>query len=117
MPAFADFPSLLEARARDSAAPGLTFYRGRAAEGRLTYAELLERVERAAGLLFSLGVEPGDRVAVLAHNRLEVPCWLLALWRLGAAAVPLHPAPPRDDWRSILERSRPPRRGSAREVA
>lgn len=35
---------------------------------RRTYAELLQRCRRQAGLLTELGVEPGDRVAVLAPN-------------------------------------------------
>ncbi|WP_044507997.1 AMP-binding protein [Gordonia sp. KTR9] len=35
---------------------------------RRTYAELLERCRRQAGLLAELGVGPGDRVAVLAPN-------------------------------------------------
>jgi fatty-acyl-CoA synthase len=37
-------------------------------EVRLTYRELWERAQRQAGLLRSLGVAPGDRVAVLAPN-------------------------------------------------
>ncbi|ETA04660.1 MULTISPECIES: AMP-binding protein [Gordonia] len=35
---------------------------------RRTYADLLQRCRRQAGLLTELGVEPGDRVAVLAPN-------------------------------------------------
>jgi fatty-acyl-CoA synthase len=37
-------------------------------EVRLTYRELWDRAQRQAGLLRSLGVAPGDRVAVLAPN-------------------------------------------------
>jgi acyl-CoA synthetase (AMP-forming)/AMP-acid ligase II len=37
-------------------------------EERYTYAQLLERAQRLAGALAALGVEPGERVAVLAPN-------------------------------------------------
>jgi len=37
-------------------------------ETRITYAGLLDRTQRLAGALATLGIEPGDRVAVLAPN-------------------------------------------------
>jgi hypothetical protein len=40
----------------------------------------------------------GDRVAVLAPNRLEVPVLVLALLRLGAVVVPLNPGSAVEDW-------------------
>ncbi|MGV9331432.1 class I adenylate-forming enzyme family protein [Nocardia sp. NPDC003726] len=49
----------------------------------------------AAGLAAELaddGVRPGDRVAVMSSNRPEFVVAVLALWRLGAAAVLISPA-------------------------
>ena len=39
----------------------------------LTYAEALERIERAAGWLRAAGVGPGDRVVVTARNHARLP--------------------------------------------
>ncbi|RMG49014.1 MAG: long-chain fatty acid--CoA ligase [Acidobacteria bacterium] len=63
-------------------------------EGRwqeVSSAEFGERVRRASQGLVSLGVQPGDRVAILSENRLE---WAIAdMAVLGAAAVdvPIYP--------------------------
>src|ERR1700733_612758 len=40
---------------------------------RLSYGELAERTSRLAGALASRGVTAGDRIAVLAENRLQIP--------------------------------------------
>ena len=63
-----------------------------AADGReITYGALDERAARlAAGLAGELGVSPGDRVAVLANNRVEVFELLFACVKLGAVLVPLN---------------------------
>ncbi|HEU0102816.1 MAG TPA: long-chain-fatty-acid--CoA ligase [Mycobacteriales bacterium] len=55
-----------------------------------TYAELDARVDRLAAALRSRGVGPGDRVAVLMKNRLEVVETYWAGCRLGAIVVPLN---------------------------
>ena len=56
-----------------------------AADGRtLTYAQVAERVNRAAAMLRDLGVRRGDRVAILSENRPEYIELLLACARLGA---------------------------------
>lgn len=81
----------------------LSFHRGRAQVGQLTYGALVDNVARAAATLTRLGVRAGDRVAIGAPNCLELPVWLLAAWRLGAAAVPLDPQAPSGDWRFILD--------------
>jgi long-chain acyl-CoA synthetase len=50
--------------------------------------ELFERGRRLAGGLLELGVEPGDRVAVLAANCPEVGVAYAAIWRAGAVVLP-----------------------------
>ncbi|MEU6372542.1 FadD3 family acyl-CoA ligase [Streptomyces sp. NPDC046909] len=55
---------------------------------RLTFAELAERVRKAAGAFKALGVEKGDRVAIWAPNSAE---WLIAGFGLLAAGGVLVP--------------------------
>ncbi len=57
---------------------------------RLSYAEL-DRRARLCGraLLYGLGLKPGDRVAVLAHNRLELLDAFFAAGKCGLVLVPL----------------------------
>ncbi len=97
-----DFPSLLAAL-EEAEGPALSFHRGRTLVGSVGYGELCERVGRAAATLVRYGVRAGDRVAIGAPNGLDVPVWLLAIWRLGAVAVPLNPNAASGDWRFILD--------------
>lgn len=56
----------------------------------LTYAQWDERASRLAHALLGLGLQPGDRVALLAYNAIE---WLeiyAALARAGLVAVPVN---------------------------
>ncbi len=53
----------------------------------LTFAELNRQVQSVAGLFEQLGIAPGDRVAVLLPNELDLVRTWLALTRLGAVAV------------------------------
>ena len=55
-----------------------------------TAAQLLEHVARARGALRSAGVEPGDRVAVLAPNSSRWVAADLAILAEGAIVVPLY---------------------------
>ncbi|MEU5438537.1 FadD3 family acyl-CoA ligase [Streptomyces sp. NPDC020719] len=57
---------------------------------RLSYAELGERVERAAAACMAAGVEPGDRVAVWAPNTLDWIVSALGAVTAGAVLVPLN---------------------------
>lgn len=105
-PAARDLPALLSGFAQRGERQALSFYRGRALEGRLSYAQLASRVAALASSLHGqFGVKPGDRVAVLAPNRLEVPVLVLALLRLGAVVVPLNPGSAPEDWTYVLEHS------------
>ncbi len=58
----------------------------------LSYAELREQVNRAAGLLRDLGVRPGDRVGLYLPMVAEVVVALFACFQVGALAVPVFSA-------------------------
>src|SRR5260370_28541511 len=101
-----DVPSLLTRLAPHGERAALSFYRGKALEGRLSYGELTARVEALAGGLHGeFGVGAGDRVAILAPNRMEVPVLALALLRLGAVVVPLNPGSAAEDWTYVIGHS------------
>jgi long-subunit acyl-CoA synthetase (AMP-forming) len=61
---------------------------------RLTWAQYAGAVERAAQALAGLGVERGDRVALLSRNRPELAIADVAAMHLGAATVALYVASP-----------------------
>lgn len=69
-------------------------------------AEALRQVGAAALALARLGVERGDRVALLAENRLEWPLADYALLGLGAVNVPIYSTLPATDVEFILRDSR-----------
>ncbi|MGB7873261.1 MAG: AMP-binding protein [Anaerolineales bacterium] len=72
---------------------------------RITYAELDKLVDRTAGYLHSLGVQPGDRVALQLSKCLEFILLHLATVRLGAITLPLNLAYPPDELKYFLEDS------------
>ncbi|WP_124713324.1 class I adenylate-forming enzyme family protein [Mycolicibacterium nivoides] len=57
----------------------------------LDNAAFLDAVMRAAAALRSVGVGPGDVVALQLPNRAEFVVGLFAAWRLGAAVTPISP--------------------------
>ncbi len=66
-------------------------YRREEAWEEITYAEVGQAIEEIALGLVELGIEPGDRVCVLANTRLE---WTLASYGVsaaGAVVVPIYP--------------------------
>lgn len=57
---------------------------------RFTYGQWFPRVARLAGALRARGVQPGDRVMVLARNSTDVYETLFACWRIGAVFMPVN---------------------------
>jgi crotonobetaine/carnitine-CoA ligase len=55
-----------------------------------TYGEMAAVADRRAAALAALGVRPGDRVALLSANRIEMVELFFACARLGAVQVPLN---------------------------
>ncbi|GAC1355643.1 MAG: AMP-binding protein [Variovorax sp.] len=55
----------------------------------LSYARLQEAANRASGVLQSLGVQRGDRVAIVMPQRFETAIAYMAVFQLGAVAMPL----------------------------
>ena len=58
-------------------------------QGHCTYAELEHQANRLCNALRALGVQRGDRVAVVMPQRVETAVAHMALYRLGAVAMPL----------------------------
>ena len=72
---------------------------------RMTYAETWSRCRRLAGALTQFGVQPGDRVAILAlnsHQYLEV---YMAVPASGRVVVPLNTRHAEPELRYALEDS------------
>ena len=57
---------------------------------RFSYGQWFPRVARLAGALCERGVQPGDRVMVLARNSTDVYETLFACWRIGAVFMPVN---------------------------
>ena len=68
----------------------------------ITYRELGELVDAFRGGLASVGVGPGDRVAVISNNRSEWNVGEAAVYSLGACYVPMYEAQLERDWLFIL---------------
>ncbi len=72
-------------------------------ERQLTFAELDERANRFAHALAEIGVERGDRVAVLVGNRPEYVEVEVAIAKLGAVRMPILIRSSADDVVAMLE--------------
>jgi long-chain acyl-CoA synthetase len=80
---------LLECRASES--PDKTFLIAYDADGtrtEYTYAQFNALVNRAANLLWALGIRPDSRVATLAYNHAETVILYFACWKIGATVAP-----------------------------
>ncbi|MEU9316906.1 amino acid adenylation domain-containing protein [Streptomyces sp. NPDC048295] len=94
----ASVPALFAARA--AAVPDATAL---VADGAtVTFAELDKRAGRLAHLLRGLGAGPGSVVGVLLDRGIDLPVALLAVWKAGAAYLPLDPSFPAARVGSVL---------------
>ncbi len=59
-------------------------------ETSLTYAALDQHANQLASLLVEVGIERDDRVALMAPNGIDSAAARLAIWRAGAAEVPVN---------------------------
>jgi long-chain acyl-CoA synthetase len=71
----------------------------------LSWSEAAEQVRRLAGGLLSLGIEPCDRVALVAESRPEWAVADLAIMSIGAVTVPAYTTNTVEDHRYVLGNS------------
>jgi len=83
-------PATMDVRLADAAAQ----YHGRpyvlTDDIALSYHDVAARAERLARGLYGLGVRPGDRVALVMANHPDFVPLSFAVWRLGAALIPVN---------------------------
>jgi long-chain acyl-CoA synthetase len=68
----------------------------------ITYGEFQRLVDDFRGGLAGIGVEPGDRVAIIADNRVEWAVAAYATYGLEATFVPMYRSQLAADWQYIL---------------
>ena len=71
----------------------------------LTYAELASEINKTAAILFGMGLEKGDKVALFSHN---MPQWVIAYFAVvskGFVIVPVLPDFSREEVQNVLEHS------------
>ncbi|ROO87214.1 non-ribosomal peptide synthase protein (TIGR01720 family)/amino acid adenylation domain-containing protein [Actinocorallia herbida] len=76
-------------------------------DGSRTFADLDARAERLAAHLAAMGAGPESRVAVAVPRSAATVVAMLAVWKTGAATVPLDPAHPPARVAAILAEARP----------
>jgi long-chain acyl-CoA synthetase len=74
---------------------------------RISYGELVGRVNRVAGALHGLGLRKGDRLALLMHNCPEFVICFYAAMKLGVITVSLNVMYKQEEAGYILDHARP----------
>ena len=72
-------------------------------DARMTYRELVERVDALAADLMRHGAGPGRLIGVCIQRSINMVIGLLAILRSGAAYVPIDPSYPRDRLAMMVE--------------
>lgn len=73
--------------------------------GSMTYQELHEKSNQCARYLLDLGVQIGDRVALIAYRNATTIVHLLGILKAGAAYVPIEPDAPEERKEMVLQNS------------
>lgn len=68
----------------------------------ISYAQFKTEVDELRAALSKLGVKAGDRVAMIAGNRVEWAAAAYATFGLSATFVPMYEQQPLEDWQFIL---------------
>ncbi len=77
-------------------------------EGRHTsYRELIEEVDKHAGRLVEAGLQPGDRVALVAENSSRFLIAAFAVWAAGGVLATIYPSTGKEDLRYTLDNADP----------
>jgi len=77
------------------------------ADRAMSFGALSEHAERLAGYLSDRGVQRGDRVAVVMERSSDLIATLLAVWKAGAAFVPVDPSYPVERVKLLLADAEP----------
>lgn len=72
---------------------------------RYNFERLSQEIDRSASGFISTGINPGDRVALWAHNTIEWLLSFLGLIKIGAIVVPIDPNAAAENLQFILEQS------------
>src|SRR5439155_11898828 len=72
---------------------------------KVSWGEAIDQVDRLGRSLAALGIEPGDRVALISENRPEWVIADLAIMSIGAVTVPAYVTNTAEDHRHILGNS------------
>lgn len=102
-PAKASVPALIDALAHRAPERVAVI----AGDTMLDYRALVARANGMAHRLHDAGVRPGDLVAVALDRDADLPAAMLAIWKSGAAYVPLDPAHPAERLALVLDDARP----------
>ncbi len=98
-------PAMFFEVARQRAARGFLWAKRDGKYQQLSWAEAADAVSRLARGLAALGIEPGDRVALISENRPEWVIADLAIISAGAVTVPAYITNTVEDHRHILGNS------------
>jgi long-chain acyl-CoA synthetase len=79
----------------------------REGDNRLSYTELNERANKAAGALVEMGIRPGDHVAITYPNSIDWITFYYGVLKTGAVAVTLSSTLIGDEMKNLLVHAKP----------